>query len=78
MSGGPLQERPDSSSDWVALNTYKGMVGWKVAPRLALKAGVSLNNTVRKEGSTFRTSENMIHESGRLQVWPAVFFGVDL
>ena len=78
ISGGPLQENPSSTANWTSVNTYKAMVGWKVAPRLAVKGGVSLNYTHLREGSSFRPSENVIFESGRHQIWPAAFIGIDL
>jgi hypothetical protein len=78
FTGGPLQESPSSVTNWTSVNTLKGMLGWKIAPRLAIKAGASLNYSQRREGSSFRPSENVIYESGRFQVWPAAFIGVDL
>ncbi len=78
LTGGPLQDTPSSVANWTSVNTLKGMLGWKIAPRLALKAGVSLNYATLREGSTFRPSENVIYESGRTQFWPAAFIGVDL
>lgn len=78
ITGGPVQEDPSSVANWTSVNSYKAMLGWKIAPRLAIKAGVSLNQTTLRPNSTFRPSENVIYESGRFQVWPAAFLGVDL
>lgn len=78
ITGGPVQDTPSSAANWTSLNTYKGMVGWKITPRLGLKAGVSLNHAILRDGSSFRPSDNVIYESGRFQVWPAAFIGVDL
>ncbi|MNR89452.1 hypothetical protein D3C86_1112290 [compost metagenome] len=78
ITGGPLQEDPSSVANWTSVNSYKAMLGWKLAPRLAIKAGVSLNQTTLRKDSTFRPSDNLIYESGRFQVWPAAFLGVDL
>ena len=78
ITGGPVQDMPSSAANWTSINTYKGMVGWKITPRLGLKAGVSLNHAILRDGSSFRPSDNVIYESGRFQVWPAAFIGVDL
>jgi hypothetical protein len=78
ITGGPVQENPSSAANWTPVNSYKGMLGWKIAPRLAVKAGLSLNYAHLREGSSFRPSENAIAESGRHQIWPAAFIGFDL
>lgn len=78
ITGGPVQEDPSSVANWTSVNSYKAMLGWKIAPRLALKAGVALNQTTLRKDSTFRPSDNVIYESGRFQVWPSAFIGVDL